>query len=218
MAVTFVLNRLKALFFIVVDIFKRALCCFRRRRRNSGEPVPLTDVGIIPNKETHGLQEISSGDLQSWNSWDTTPSCVVTEHSPKDIIQQKIEMYRQKTTQVTTEEETEPQPDFFQDMTPRITKQPKIILKSDADGPSWSDTISTRLSADGVPLPGPELETWEDTPGWEDQTQDEWDPDTILKEKRQLERQRRLADQQRKKMEREKTRMGRPVTLGSRLS
>lgn len=216
MAVTFLLNRLKALFFLVIDIFKRALCCFRRRRRDSGEPVPLTDVGIIPNKDTSGLQDLSSGDLQSWNSWDMGPSSIVTEHSPKDAIQQKIEMYRQKASQPLNE--NEPQPDFFQDMTPKITRQPTVVLKNDADLSNWSDSISNRLSADGVLLPGPELETWEDTPGWEDQTQDEWDPDTILKEKRILERQRRLADQQRKKMERDKAKMSKPITLGSRLS
>jgi len=64
----------------------------------------------------------------------------------------------------------------------------------------------------------PDLGTWEDTPGWEDQTQEDWDPDTILKEKRHLERQRRLLEQQQKRQEREQVKMARPVALGAKLS
>jgi len=49
MAISFIVNRLKALFLLVLGVVKRALCCFRRRRRASGDPVPLTAVGVVPN-------------------------------------------------------------------------------------------------------------------------------------------------------------------------
>lgn len=44
-----------------------------------------------------------------------------------------------------------------------------------------------------------DLETWEDSQGWEDQTQEDWNADSILREKRQLEKQRRLAELQQKR-------------------
>jgi hypothetical protein len=49
MAISFMVNRLKALFLLVLGVIKRALCCFRRRRRASGDPIPLTAVGVVPN-------------------------------------------------------------------------------------------------------------------------------------------------------------------------
>lgn len=49
MAVAFIVKRLKALVLLLLGVVKRALCCFRRRRRQSGEPIPLTDVGVVPN-------------------------------------------------------------------------------------------------------------------------------------------------------------------------
>jgi hypothetical protein len=49
MAISFIVNRLKALFLLVLGVVKRALCCFRRRRRASGDPIPLTAVGVVPN-------------------------------------------------------------------------------------------------------------------------------------------------------------------------
>lgn len=49
MAIAFMVNRLKALFLFLLGVVKRALCCFRRRRRASGDPIPLTAVGVVPN-------------------------------------------------------------------------------------------------------------------------------------------------------------------------
>jgi hypothetical protein len=49
MAIGFMVNRMKALFLFLFGVVKRALCCFRRRRRASGDPIPLTAVGVVPN-------------------------------------------------------------------------------------------------------------------------------------------------------------------------
>lgn len=41
--------KLKSLFLIILSAFKRALCCFRKRRRNSHcESEILTTIGIVP--------------------------------------------------------------------------------------------------------------------------------------------------------------------------
>ncbi|XP_067005565.1 receptor-binding cancer antigen expressed on SiSo cells [Anabrus simplex] len=221
MAVTFIFDRVRALMFLLLGVVKRALCCFRRRRRNSCDPIPLTAVGVVPNKETDTsmLNERSVPELQNWNSWDDTPSSVVTEHSQrKSSVQEQIELYRQKAKY--SESQDENQPDFFEDMTPKITKQTKILLKNENDPPSWNESLSPRLTlaVDSVSFTSPDLETWEETPGWEDQTQEDWDPDTVLREKRRQERMKRYAEQQKKKMEREQIKQGRPVApLGSRI-
>ena len=52
MAVLFIVNRLRALLLLILGIIKRGLCCFRRRRRGSVDPVPLLTVGVIPNNDT----------------------------------------------------------------------------------------------------------------------------------------------------------------------
>ncbi|XP_069699763.1 receptor-binding cancer antigen expressed on SiSo cells [Periplaneta americana] len=218
MAIAFMVNRLKALFLLLLGVVKRALCCFRRRRRASGDPIPLTGVGIVPNNVTSS-EDRSAPDLQSWNSWDENPVSVITDRS-QNAVQQQIEMYRQQAARHGSESE-EPQPDFFEDMTPRITKQTKFLVKDkEADTPVWNDNAASRLTltVDPVTYTSPDLGTWEETPGWEDQAQEDWDPDTILKEKRRLERQRRLAEQQQKRQEREQLKMNRPVALGARLS
>ncbi|PSN30667.1 hypothetical protein C0J52_28039 [Blattella germanica] len=178
MAIAFMINRLKALFLLVIGIIKRGLCCFRRRRRPSGELIPLTTVGVVPNNYV-SLEDRGGQDLQSWNSWDDNPVSIVTERTQENPVQQKIDLYRQQAMRSISESEDQPQPDFFE---------------------------------------SPDLGTWEENPGWEDQTQEDWDPDVVLKEKRRLERQQRMAEQQQKRQEREQHKMSRPVALGARLS
>ena len=50
MAYSIIVNRLKALLFSILNIFVKALCCFRRRRNQSFDnDIALVDIGIIPN-------------------------------------------------------------------------------------------------------------------------------------------------------------------------
>lgn len=43
------ITKLKGLFLIILSVFRRALCCFRKRRRNSHcESEILTTIGIVP--------------------------------------------------------------------------------------------------------------------------------------------------------------------------
>ncbi|EFN67197.1 hypothetical protein EAG_09068 [Camponotus floridanus] len=53
MAVEFLLNRFKALLVLLFGIFKRAMCCLRRRRRSSCDCEPLSTVGVVPNVLTN---------------------------------------------------------------------------------------------------------------------------------------------------------------------
>ncbi|XP_075232723.1 receptor-binding cancer antigen expressed on SiSo cells isoform X2 [Lycorma delicatula] len=207
MVIGIVVNRLKALMLIILGLVKRSLCCFKRRRRLSCDSEPLTNVGVVSNYETKKKYD----ELQSWNTWED-PVSVVTDHTP-NTVQHYIEMYRQQ--QVAQKVEEEPQTDFFQDMTPQITRQKKILVKNEFDKVSATE-VSSRLTftQDAVPLPDTELGCWEEREGtgsWEEAEQ--WNPEEMVREKRRLERERRLAEQAKKRTEREQLK-----TLGSRIS
>lgn len=47
--VNFVANAFLTIFQFILRVFKKAVCCLRRRRRLSCEPVPLTNIGVVPN-------------------------------------------------------------------------------------------------------------------------------------------------------------------------
>lgn len=198
-------NRLKALFLVLLGIIKRSLCCLRRRRKSSCDSVPLTAVGIGSTYE----QNTSSNELHSWNTWDESISVV----SEPTTVQHHIELYRQQQAarKLSESQSDDPQPDFFQDMTPKITKQPKILIKTQSDK---ADELSSRLSfpADAfIPPSGPELGTWEEKEGnevgsWEEA--EGWDTAQILRDKRKAEREHRAT------LKREHMRS----TLGSKVS
>lgn len=123
MIVAVLLNKIKTFIFIFVNIVRRALCCFRRRRRSSCESVPLTHV--VSNSEE------GTNNFQTWEDWDTA-----NDHKEK-TVQDHIEMYRKQTQilrQAKNELEPEEQLNFFEDMTPNITKQTKVLINTDQSG------------------------------------------------------------------------------------
>ena len=198
----FLLNRLKILFFHLLGYLKRALCCFSRRRRESTDHVPLTGVGVIPSS--------APPEEESWGQWETlnAPECVLTyqeQRKPCDI-QEHIEMYRQQTMALARkaseeQEIVEPEANYFQDMTPTITK-PKKIYVSNARKQKETPSASLSLGVQMVPVDdGAELGEWVENPGWDDDTQLDCDEsvDAIVREKRRLERERRLLEHQQRR-------------------
>ncbi|KYN13866.1 PREDICTED: receptor-binding cancer antigen expressed on SiSo cells [Trachymyrmex cornetzi] len=200
MAVEFLMNRLKALFVLLFGIFKRAMCCLRRRRRSSCDSVPLSTVGVVPNVLTN------STELEQWDKWEENPVVVIPD-KPVNTVQAKIEQYRQQVIK-PPESPTEEQLNFFEDMTPKITRQAKILIKDKhADG---SRNIAKFTAMD--PVPTNELGEWEEnSAGWE--VDDFNDPTKVLREQRRREREQRLMEQQQKRLER----TAKPQPLGAKL-
>ncbi|KMQ91637.1 receptor-binding cancer antigen [Lasius niger] len=193
MAVEFLINRLKALFVILFGIFKRAMCCLRRRRRSSCDCEPLSTVGVVPNALTN------STELEQWDKWEENPVVVIPD-KPVNTVQAKIEQYRQqvvKPPDVPTEERL----NFFEDMTPKITRQTKVLIK-DKHVDSSSPNATKFIAMD--PVPTNELEEWEEnTVAWEVDTMEEFNDATkVLREQRRREREHRLIEQQQKRLER----------------
>ncbi|KYN43006.1 hypothetical protein ALC56_02811 [Trachymyrmex septentrionalis] len=201
MAVEFLMNRLKALFVLLFGIFKRAMCCLRRRRRSSCDSVPLSTVGVVPNVLT------SSTELEQWDKWEENPVVVIPD-KPVNTVQAKIEQYRQQVIKAP-ESPTEEQLNFFEDMTPKITRQAKILIKDKhADGSSRNIAKFTAMD----PVPTNELGEWEEnSAGWE--VDDFNDPTKVLREQRRREREQRLMEQQQKRLER----TAKPQPLGAKL-
>ncbi|KAG5315743.1 RCAS1 protein, partial [Acromyrmex insinuator] len=201
MAVEFLMNRLKALFVLLFGIFKRAMCCLRRRRRSSCDSVPLSTVGVVPNVLT------SSTELEQWDKWEENPIVVIPD-KPVNTVQAKIEQYRQQVIK-PPESPTEEQLNFFEDMTPKITRQAKILIKDKhADGSSRNIAKFTAMD----PVPTNELGEWEEnSAGWE--VDDFNDPTKVLREQRRREREQRLMEQQQKRLER----TAKPQPLGAKL-
>lgn len=141
MALQFIVQRLKSLFLFFIGIFRRALCCFRRKRHPSFDSIPLTAIGVVPNNAING-----NADFETWNSWDDASKTKDDTYKP-NTVQEHIELYRQQALvakQKSTDEEEEIQENFFEDMTPRITRQTKVFLNHDENDPSRS--VSSRLS------------------------------------------------------------------------
>lgn len=174
-----IFGRIKAVLLFILNVLKRSLCCFRRRRKSSADSVPLTDVGVIPN-----YQQGNNQDLSNWNKWEDG-------EGPPQTIEDHIKLYRSKSKQT---EPPLPQPDYFQDMEPEIKKQTKVVLKP-------RDLNSSRLAftADSIiPTGESELESWEENENRQSQwaEAEAWDADEILREKRKEEQRKKLMERE----------------------
>lgn len=119
MILNLIFNKLKSLILLFVNLFRRALCCFRRRKM-SCDAVPLTHV--ISSSDTD--ERIRDG--QNWGDWE--------DSSEPKTVQDHIEMYRKRKAQIITGPQEPPsiesQLNFFEDMAPNITKQTKVFLNT----------------------------------------------------------------------------------------
>ncbi|XP_054269797.1 receptor-binding cancer antigen expressed on SiSo cells [Macrosteles quadrilineatus] len=199
MALEILVNKLKKLLLFIFGLVKRSLCCFKRRRRSSCDSIPLTGVGVGTRYEGQ------NDDVENW-TWEE-PLKVVSE---PNSVQHKIEMYRQQAFRQQPEKVEEHDPDFFEDMTPRITRQKKVHVRS--NGCEQDVGLSSRLtfSPESLPSVGPELGSWEENEGqgnsWEEA--ESWDAAQLVREKRRAEREKMAA------MKRDHGRS----TLGSKVS
>ncbi|CAH1154895.1 unnamed protein product [Phaedon cochleariae] len=200
MILTIVFNKLKSFIIILLNVFGKALCCFRKRRRNSCDSIPLT----------HVISNEPKIELQNWNDWGDGS----VNQEPK-TVQDHIEVYRQQkallTQQVEDTHNPEESANFFEDMMPHITKQTKVLIGNDQGN---IDNGTSRLNfiddcADTILTA--ELREWEDSSGWENEHLDHL-AQTALREKKKQDRERKAWEQQQKRLEKAAR------SLGSRLS
>lgn len=143
-----IVQAVKSLLFFFVGVWRRALCCFRRRRRMSCDSVPLTAIGVVPDYPGASCSS-NSNEIENWNWEDSNPNA----YKPNSI-QEHIEYYRQQKQKIAiknqvVEPEDEVQEDFFEDMTPRITKQTKVLINDEDEN---YKSNSSRLSLAPQPI------------------------------------------------------------------
>lgn len=131
------LYKVKAFFLVFVNLFRRALCCIRKRRHSFSESVQLTHV--ISNTD-------NQNEPPTWSEWSDEG---FRDNKPK-TVQDYIEQYREQTTKARiaqdVEENTEDQLNFFEDMAPQITAQAKVLVRTKADSVTKRN-FNNRLSA-----------------------------------------------------------------------
>ncbi|CRK89855.1 CLUMA_CG003429, isoform A [Clunio marinus] len=150
---------IKKFFLFFLRIFRRALCCFSRKRSDSksdyeGRLEVVNVVDDSPNfKKSNTLD-------RDWNSWDDKPR----------TIEEHIEVYRENLVKPKEPElvsETQ-NIDLFADMAPKIIKQKKVLInQGKQEQPSFSRLEAT-ASAE-IPIIN-ELEDWNENQqaGWDE--------------------------------------------------
>jgi len=175
----FVVNRIKAIIYIIIGAIKRALCCFRGRRRsqsNDDGDECLTHV-IIPNRDEGSV---------NWNeNWGDDVN------GRPQTVRDHIQLYREKVGQQNVPQNNpsdEVLENLFQEMTPRYIKQKKVVIGNSSDRSQGHAPDLSRLavSADGAGFS--DLGEWmeEANSGWDEQHIDATD---VLREQRRLKRE-----------------------------
>lgn len=146
--------KLKNLILCIINLFKRALCIFRRRTPASPVlPVVVTDART---SAVYDIPDELDNDAASWDSWDTPQQqqqqqnfqaqsnfVAAASHSAYETMipqEQQLQPPLGATADAGADEVVEP--DYFADMTPASFKAPKIVVKKKSPhcGPSSSFT------------------------------------------------------------------------------
>uniref|UniRef100_A0A8D8Y847 Receptor-binding cancer antigen expressed on SiSo cells n=1 Tax=Cacopsylla melanoneura TaxID=428564 RepID=A0A8D8Y847_9HEMI len=203
-------NKVKLLILCIINAVRRSFCCFSRRKVVA-EPIVLTDVVSTSSYSR-------PKDDTNWNiDWD------VDGNRKPSTVQEHIDYYREtklKTVQPSEHVEDEDSSlNFFEDMTPKIIPQKKVILQTKSRP---SNELSSRLKVSEqtfMPVIQPELTEWDDESdlmtSWEETA--DCDTGQAIRDKRKADREWRLAEQMRKKQEKEMVKSARQP-LATKLS
>ncbi|XP_077517552.1 uncharacterized protein LOC144128208 [Amblyomma americanum] len=218
-------------------VLRRAMCCFRKRRRASdvGLPVYLTAHDAKPCV----MQQLGD-DLQSWD-WneDDGPISVQVDSAGNGGLIPPTAPGAQRHAAAGNgpssarpsatgtrgsgdqrrDSQSEDDVDFFKDMAPTNIRQKKYVPRTEdthgGSGAGSSGGLSSRLKFDAravLPYQGADLGVLEDDDlaAMEASWEDqaELEVDSAIREKRQAERERRIAEHQRRKREKEQQRGG----------
>uniref|UniRef100_A0A1L8EDQ1 Putative receptor-binding cancer antigen n=1 Tax=Haematobia irritans TaxID=7368 RepID=A0A1L8EDQ1_HAEIR len=167
-----VLQQIKVLLLSIVQLFRRALCCFSRKRKPSYSE-PMNVVVVSPVSSSIGHRTSSDVPERDWNSWDDSPRSV----------QEHIEQYRQQIAKPPTPQTEASEPDFFKELTPVIKPQQKFYLPNDNQ---MNQQDFSRLEAKtDVPIAlNADLEDWVDEDGGDWEEMDNEQTKQLIREKR----------------------------------
>ncbi|GBM08343.1 hypothetical protein AVEN_108349-1 [Araneus ventricosus] len=194
----------------IVRVLRKAVCC--RRKKEAEYLLPLT-VGHVVNMGLSTQNEFEHPEFKL--QWETWPD---TGNNQASLNNGSIRVDSQGNCELVQPEEGGEE-DFFKDMVPQIRKPKKVFIKSDSKEPERDFASSNRLAMDPrAVLVEPDLGIIDDDPSnWEDnENLDElWDPDQLIREKKRAEHEKRRAEHQRRKLEKESRRTSRPESLSN---
>jgi hypothetical protein len=198
----------------IVAAVKRMLCFLHltRRRKNSGSILPLhTDVKVLSNvDEIQTSLPSNNVELESWDSWGSEDRGDFGRRAGLESVSNGNPRYGSRfPVKKSAEPELEPDVDYFQELQlePAIKRTKKIVVRRKEDS-SYSGISSRLAMSSDLPSTGNELGTLEDVDinaGWSNEATEDLssEAEMALREKRRLERERRLAEHQLKKHEKE---------------
>lgn len=104
------LNRLKALIWSILNVFRRALCILQKRRRKPSGDVVMENVVVDGGKDCRSTES-----LVPWNTWEENPLAVQSEI---DKYRNSLSKLRAASNQDSNNSlqipgEPEPEPDYF---------------------------------------------------------------------------------------------------------
>ncbi|CAL1282262.1 unnamed protein product [Larinioides sclopetarius] len=192
----------------IVRVLRKAVCC--RRKKEAEYLLPMT-VGHVVNMGLSTQNEFEHPEFKS--QWETWPD---TGNNQTSLNNGSIRSDSQGNCELVQQEEGGEE-DFFKDMVPQIRKPKKVFIKGDLKEQEQDFVSSNRLAMDPrAVLVEPDLGIIDDGPSnWEDnENLDElWDPDQLIREKKRAEHEQRRAEHQRRKLEKESRRTSRPESL-----
>jgi len=168
-------------------------------------------IGDVIELEQNQENMYDNSELKSqWDSWPEV-------NSPNHLNCQVARTDLDSESQINQAED-ENQEDFFKDMVPQIRKQKKILVRNNiSDEQETCPPNRLGMDPSGI-LISSELGVIDDNPSnWEDSENSEqlWDPDALIREKKRAEQEKRRAEHQRRKLEKENRRSSKPESLSS---
>ncbi|KAG5684236.1 hypothetical protein PVAND_013474 [Polypedilum vanderplanki] len=145
---------IKRFFLFLLRILRRALCCFSRKRLDSGSHYEDRLEVVVSDSPNYSKK--SNVMERDWNSWDDKPR-TVEEH---------IEQYRENLVKPKEPESVDVVEtlDLFADMTPQIKKQKKVFINQGGNSNNFNNF--SRLEATAVA----EIPTTNELEDWNEET------------------------------------------------
>ncbi|XP_066252555.1 receptor-binding cancer antigen expressed on SiSo cells [Euwallacea similis] len=195
MILTWLLFKLKSFLLHFINIFRRAICCFRRRKVSYSDSEQLT----------HVVSNDLDNEPPTWTEWSTE-----TFKDKPRTVQDYIEQYREQTIKSRTEkpEEISKDEDLFESMTPQIKAQRKVLVSTENDQ-TQNQLRNNRLGVMSEDfLAAGELGEWDESSGWGGERLLDEDAQKVLREQKRLDREKKALAQHQKRMEKTSRTLG----------
>ncbi|XP_066146840.1 receptor-binding cancer antigen expressed on SiSo cells [Euwallacea fornicatus] len=194
MLFTWLIFKLKAFLLHFINIFRRALCCFRRRKLSYSDSEQLT----------HVVSNDLDNEPSTWTEWNTE-----TFKDKPRTVQDYIEQYREQTIKARTEkpEENSKDEDLFESMTPQIKAPRKVLVSTENDQTHQLKNNRLSVMSENSLAVG-ELGEWDESSGWDGERLLDEDAQKVLREQKRLEREKKALAQHQKRMEKTSRTLG----------